>query len=260
MSALIEDEDSESEESVVCLRIQSHFNVAIACMKKAWENMVKLCLLTGSYSFTVSEKERARGVKRDRTGEAKDVDDDDDPNHLERARARGVKRDRTGEAKDVVDKDDDDPNHLTHFYDVPNHLERERERERERGVKRDRTGEAKDVVDDDDDPNHLTHFYDVELMPNLKEYFPDEYGPFEKEQLKFEVRVIDQNSLSQFIQLALDIDPQSSNFQLSKSREEGVKDILFSVVFHANKIGMTKGHMREFYQAVIPGRDWDYID
>ncbi len=232
MSALIEDEDSESEESVVCLRIQSHFNVAIACMKKAWENMIKLCLLTGSYSFTVSEKERARGVKRD----------------------------RTGEAKDVVDKDDDDPNHLTHFYDVPNHLERERERER--GVKRDRTGEAKDVVDDDDDddPNHLTHFYDVELMPNLKEYFPDEYGPFEKEQLKFEVRVIDQNSLSQFIQLALDIDPQSSNFQLSKSREEGVKDILFSVVFHANKIGMTKGHMREFYQAVIPGRDWDYID
>lgn len=189
MSALIEDEDSESEESVVCLRIQSHFNVAIACMKKAWENMVKLCLLTGSYSFTVSEKERARGVKRD----------------------------RTGEAKDVVDKDDDDP-------------------------------------------NHLTHFYDVELMPNLKEYFPDEYGPFEKEQLKFEVRVIDQNSLSQFIQLALDIDPQSSNFQLSQSREEGVKDILFSVVFHANKIGMTKGHMREFYQAVIPGRDWDYID
>ena len=47
-----------------------------------------------------------------------------------------MKRDRTGEAKDVVD-DDDDPNHLTHFYDVPNHLERERER----GVKRDRTGE-----------------------------------------------------------------------------------------------------------------------
>ena len=53
--------------------------------------------------------------------------------------------------------------------------------------------------------------------------------------------------------------PVSSILGQSKF-EEGVKDILFSVVFHANKIGMTKGHMREFYQAVIPGRDWDYID
>lgn len=100
----------------------------------------------------------------------------------------------------------------------------------------------------------LRKFFTVELRPKVSDIFT-------KDQLKFVIGVWDRQILLAFVVSTFRVRPGLPAFQPSVAIHDELKrDILWSFVYHANSDGLMNGTVREFYKAVCPRVDWDYIE
>jgi hypothetical protein len=109
--------------------------------------------------------------------------------------------------------------------------------------------------------NRNVRFCTVELQPKVTEIFTTK-------KLKFDVQIyMQRDSLAQFTENTFNenelsqISHHRRKYQLSAAfQNELLWDILWTFVYHANSDGVKKGTLRDFYKAVCPRVDWDFIE